>query len=92
MVVEPGRLGSEEVADRGALRERPMEAQPFPEVDGVELERPTASWNSRSTNAFVRLPQGRSSMVRADGHFPGSHGARKPLMSSKEGSGSWRSS
>jgi hypothetical protein len=53
MVVEPGRLGSEEVADRGALRERPMEAQPFREVDGVELERPTASWNSRSTNAFV---------------------------------------
>jgi hypothetical protein len=40
MVVEPGRLGSEEVADGGALRERPMEAQPFPEVDGVELERP----------------------------------------------------
>jgi hypothetical protein len=31
-------------------------------------------------------------MVRADGHFPGSHGARKPLMPSKEGSGSWRSS
>jgi hypothetical protein len=70
---------------RGALRERPIEAQPFPEVDGVELERPAASWNSRSTSAFVWSPRERSSMVRADAHFPRSHCARKPLMSSKEG-------
>jgi hypothetical protein len=65
---------------------------PVPRGRRSRARAPTASWNSRSTNAFVWLPQGWSSMVRADGHCPGSHGARKPLMSSKQGSGSWRSS
>ena len=48
-LVDPRGLGELGRGQRSAVRERPVQPEPIADVDGEEIERPTASMNRRST-------------------------------------------